>query len=517
MGLQRSLVLLSLLAGALSLWAYRSMEADASLREWVDGFSAPEAARARYWLAEAGKGPNVDEVLERLAAALRVKTVSREAGVVSHPEGFLRLREMFEQHYPLLHAAAEREVFGGYSLMFRVDGTDASLKPAMFMAHLDVVPEGSELDVSRWDFEPFSGHLWTDPDDGRRYIYGRGTMDDKMSAVCLLEAVEGLLAGGFRPRRGLYLFFGHDEEVGGAAGARAAARELHRRGVRLHSVLDEGGVVGDGLFPGVPGRISLVGVGEKGYVDVELSAASAGGHSAAPPLPPTAVGRLSRALARLEGNQFAPNLDIMRDTVRHLGPAAPPLWRLAFSNLAAFRPLLGRALTGKSSTVAATVRTVISPTMLEGSEKANVLPTRARAVVNFRVMPPDTVASVVEHVRRVVGDPLVEVRQLRGEQGEDGPDDDPAPPSPVDGEAYRTIAATARQLWPDTPTAPIFCIGMTDSRHMSLLTDSVYRFIPYVANEDDIKRFHGISERVAVDDVERTLRFYRRLMLNMLS
>lgn len=498
-----ALVVSAAVAVALSVWVYRSIDTSGG-PPLVHSFDLPPGA-ARFDTLE---GFDFGAAVDRLAQSLRVKTVSRVAGVVSHPEGFLRLHELFASWFPAVHREGV-EIVGEYSLLFHVRGADEALEPALLMSHMDVVPV-PDSDLDRWDREPFAGHVVRDELEGRSYLYGRGTMDDKMGVLSILEAAEWLLSRGFRPRRGLYLFFGHDEEVGGAGGAVRAAALLRSRGVRLFAAVDEGGLIGDHLFPGVDADVGMIGVAEKGYVDIELSVRNEGGHSSSPPLPPTAAGRLARALTRVEGNQMPANLDIMRESVRALGPLAPAGFRFAFANLPLTRPLVERSLTS-SRTVASSVRTTLVPTMLEGSEKPNVLPTEARAVVNSRIMYPDTVESVLEHVRRVIDDPAVDVRVNRALA------ENPSPVSPMSGDAYTRVAAAASILRPGgLPVIPIMCPGMTDVRHFAPLTSNgVFRFIPFVATPDDLQRFHGLNERVSLDDAANSVRFFHRLILNM--
>lgn len=320
---------------------------------------------------------------ERLAAAIRVPTVSREDGPA--PDSvFAALHEQLAASFPRVHARLRREAVGG-SLLFTWAGADTVAPAILLTGHLDVVPvdSGSE---GRWTHPPFAGVVA----DG--FVWGRGALDDKGSVLAILEAVEALLAEGFSPARTMLLAFGHDEEISGLRGARRVAALLAERGTPVEWVLDEGGTITHGLVPGVEGPVAVVGIAEKGYANVELVATAADGHSSTPPQH-TAIGRLALAVSRLEGDPF---------------PA-----RIAGANLRLLeRPVLAR-FTGDPRS-AAVVRTTTAVTMVAGGTKANVLPTEARAVVNLRTLPGDSAAAVAARLERVVDDSAVRVRLLPG-------------------------------------------------------------------------------------------------------
>lgn len=327
---------------------------------------------------------------ERLAQALCFQTISSPEH--SHSAEFSRLHQYLSQAFPQCHATLERETVGEYSLLYTWKGNDAGLKPLLLLAHLDVVPVEPATEKG-WHAPPFEGRIA----DG--YIWGRGALDDKASVVAILEAVEMLLNENFQLRRTIYLAFGHDEEVGGLNGAACIAALLQSRGVEPDLVLDEGGGMVDGGPLSLPGRVATIGIAEKGFVSLELSAESEGGHSSMPP-PHTAIGVLSAAITRLEAEQMPGNMDgVMRQMFEHLGPEMPFARRLVMANLWLFRPLVERQLARRPA-ANALLRTTTAATLIEGGVKDNILPARARAVVNFRIRPGDTIASVTDHVRR---------------------------------------------------------------------------------------------------------------------
>jgi carboxypeptidase PM20D1 len=345
-----------------------------------------------------------DGAAERLAGAVRFRTVSHEDPAAFDAAAFAGLHAYLEASFPRVHETLRREIVSRHSLLYTWSGSDPSLRPILLMGHLDVVPvePGQE---ERWQHDPFGGEI------AGGFIWGRGVIDNKSAIVGTLEAVEMLLAEGFRPARTVYLAYGHDEEVGGVRGAKEIAALLAARGVELEMVLDEGGVIGDRLFPGIDAPVALVGVAEKGFLSVELSARSAGGHSSLPP-PQSTIGILAAAIARLEEHPMPARIEgATGELFEHIAPAFPLVRRALFANLWLTRGLVTRTL-ARSPTTNAMVRTTMAATIFQAGSKDNVLPGLARAVLNFRILPGDGVQAVLAHVRRVVADERVEVRAV---------------------------------------------------------------------------------------------------------
>ena len=252
-------------------------------------------------------------LVKRLSEAIRFKTLSLQEPAHSHLDEFLQLHAFIDRSFPRLRQSLNKETVGSYSLLYTWPGKDKRLKPLLLMAHMDVVPVESATESS-WHQPPFSGRVA----DG--FIWGRGAMDDNAAVLAILEAVEYLLASGFEPSRTLYLAFGHDEEIGGNDGAAKIAGLLQSRGVELEYVLDEGLNIFNGIIAGVSAPVALIGIAEKGYLSVQLTAESLGGHSSAPPAH-TAITVMSRALQRLEVRPFPTRLsEPTREMFEVLGP-----------------------------------------------------------------------------------------------------------------------------------------------------------------------------------------------------
>jgi carboxypeptidase PM20D1 len=441
------------------------------------------------------------DVAQHLAAAIRFPTVSHQDPAEDDRAAFAAFRRWLADTFPHAHATLAPETVADASLVFTWKGRATDAAPVLLLAHQDVVPVDPATE-SAWTHPPFAGEIA----DG--FVWGRGALDDKASLVALLEAVERLLADGFEPRRTVYLAFGHDEEVGGAHGATALAARLAERGVVPLVVLDEGGAVTEGIVSDVASPVALVGIAEKGYVSIELVVQAEGGHSSTPPRE-TAVGILAAALDRLERRQMPTRIaGPVRRLFEAIGPETSLRNRVALANLWLFAPLVTRALEVSPETNAL-VRTTTAPTILQAGIKENVLPVRARAVVNFRVLPGDSTAAVLAHVTATVADQRVAATPLRTTLSE------PSPESRVDSVGYGAIARTVREVFPGAIVAPSLVLGATDARHYASLGADVYRFLPLRMRAADLPRLHGIDERVAVDDWANAVRFYARLIRNL--
>jgi carboxypeptidase PM20D1 len=313
-----------------------------------------------------------------------------------------------------------------------------------------------------------------------------------------MESLEALLADGIRPQRSLYLAFGHDEEVSGRDGAARVAEYFEHQGIRFDFVLDEGGALTQGMLADIDRPVAVIGISEKGYVNLVLTVQAPGGHSSQPP-PQTALGILARAIVRVEDNPFPARLDFLLPTFEAIGAYMPFGARLAMGNLWLMSPLVKRNVLGEKDS-AAGIRTTTAATMASGSPKSNILPTRATAVINFRILPGETVETVRQRVVALIDDPRVQVSTEF--------DTDPSPVSPVDSRGYEIVASTIRAMDEAALVAPYMVRGGTDARFFYGLSPNVYRFLPVYADAETVEYIHGIDEHLAVEDYLRAIRFY---------
>ncbi|MCI5046542.1 MAG: M20 family peptidase [Aquisalinus sp.] len=449
---------------------------------------------------------DVDRAAQHLAEAMQFKTITLLAGDPRPgQEGpWLDLHDWLVQTYPAAHEVMTREVVpGGLTLLYTWQGSDPDLDPLLLMAHQDVVPVniGTEKD---WTGKPFSGEII----DG--YIYGRGAIDDKGSLVAIMEALEALARNDFTPQRTIHLLFGHDEEVSGS-GAEAAVALLASRGVRPVMALDEGALIID-KSPLTSKPMAFIGIAEKGYMSVEVTALGLGGHSSTPPRDSAAV-RLSRAVVALDENQLPTDFSKppVSDLFQTAAPDLPFQTRMALANLWLFGGQVEKQM-ASSPSANAMIRTTTAPTMLQGSAKENVLAQRATAVVNFRIHPNDTAESVLAHIESVTRDiPGIEIRPLT-----DGIDSASAPKvSPTDNRQYAVLASVASDISDGAPVAPFLVLGATDARYATAITDNVYRFAPMVMKAEDLAGFHGTNERISVENMGQLVKGYSQIILAM--
>lgn len=443
-----------------------------------------------------------DQLAERLSQAIQFKTISLQGSADPGAEEFRRFHTFIDQSFPHVAQQLRKELVGGYSLLYSWPGKDPQLKPALLMAHLDVVPVEATTESS-WSQPPFSGRI------AGGFVWGRGAMDDKVSVMGLLEAVEDLLANGFQPQRSIYLAFGHDEEIGGHAGAAQISALLRSRGIELEFVLDEGLNIFDGVIAGIHAPTALVGIAEKGYLSLQLMTQSAGGHSSTPSAD-SAIGILSRALQRLEARPFPARLpEPTRELFEFLGPEMAWTKKLVLANLWLFEPLLKKQLS-RSPLTNALLRTTVALTMIHAGVKENVLPSQATAMVNLRLVPGETTAGAIARVRDVIGDPRVEVNPLQERI-------EPSAVSDIRSSSFALLNQTIRQVAPQALVAPALLVAGTDSRYYQNLSKNIFRFLPITLRPDDVKRYHGVNERVSIEDYERCVRFYAQLIRNSQS
>jgi carboxypeptidase PM20D1 len=432
-----------------------------------------------------------------LAKAMAYETISHKPGMIDQ-EAFSGFHKHLQSSFPLIDSILELKTVEEYSLVYYWQGTEESLKPVILMGHMDVVPvEYSTRD--EWHHPPFGGII------SDEFIYGRGALDDKGSLIAIMDAVENLLASGYRPRRSIYLCFGHDEEIGGANGAEKIRDYLKSRGVKAWFVLDEGGTLASGIIPGIADTVALIGTSEKGYVSLEISASIAGGHSSMPEKI-NALTSVNNALVKLNDNPLPYRLSPpLEGFVDHVGPHLTGLKKMAFANTWLFKSLIYGAYS-KSAAGEALIHTTQVATIFNAGVKDNVVPYRAQAVVNYRLLPGDTPEFILERAREVINDTLVKVRVYQ---------DLAIPASPVseiDCDQFRNISGAVLATNPTAIVSPYLVLGATDGRHFYELSDYVYRFSPIPLGKDDLARFHGVNERVALKSYQKAVDFYATLL-----
>lgn len=437
------------------------------------------------------------EFVQRLADSIRIETISHQDPAALDREAFETFIAFLKQHYPKTFEVLSVEYVNEFSLLMIWQGSDSALKPVLFEAHYDVVPiePGTEGD---WTFPPFSGAI------ANGYLWGRGTVDDKGAVIGLFETTERLLRAGYTPARTLYFSIGHDEEIGGHNGSGHIAKLLEERGVELEYMIGEGGGMMEG-HPLLPDRtIGMIALAEKTFVTLTLTARGEGGHSSVPPND-NALVKLAKAVAEVHDHPFAPKIvppvDAMFSTI---GQEVPGMtgWLLRNQGLSA--GLLARQM-AKDRMSAAFVRTTTAVTIFDAGIKENVVPQKASAKINFRLLPGTTMDEVVQRVRDLVDDPEI---VIHAEQWGDNP-----PVARQDGEGYRRIAGAIKATMPKVLVVPGIIVGTTDTRHFAALTRDLYRFHPTLwLDLEGGMGVHGTNEKIRIDGLQQIPHLYLELV-----
>ncbi len=434
-------------------------------------------------------------VVKHFQQAIQIATISKDYPAPVTPEPFLAFHQHLTDSFPAIHDYAERTIINDYSLVYKFEGTQKDLKPVLFMGHMDVVPVDDET-LDKWTHAPFAGIIADDQ------IWGRGAIDDKSTVMALMEAMELTLKQGKHPKRTVYFAFGHDEEIGGSQGAKKIAEYFQQQGLSFEFVLDEGGLILEDVIQTVEQPVAIIGVAEKGHVNIRLIAERPGGHSSMPP-ENTGPGILAQAIVKLEENKFPATLEYTNIMFDEIGSFADFKTRFAMANQWLMSPLVKYSMLSAQNT-AAGLRTTTAVTMLKGSSKSNILPTKATAVVNFRILPGETWKSVLAQVKTIIDDPRITYEVFMN--------NNPSSVSSTDSLGYQLIEQTIREFAEDALVAPYLVMGGTDSRYFYPLTDSVYRFLMIRLNPSTMGIIHGIDERISVDNYVMGIQYFYELL-----
>ena len=435
----------------------------------------------------------VDEakVTADLADMIRCRTVSYRDHSREEAAEFDRFRALLAERFPHIYEKAALHHLGRNGLLYHLMGaSDAA--PTVLMAHYDVVPAGEGWTRPAFDAVIEDGEMW-----------GRGTLDTKNTLCAAMEALEQLLGEGFVPANDLYLSFSGEEEIDGDS-CPAIVTYLEQNGVKPALVLDEGGAVVENVFPGVTGRCALIGVAEKGGLNLEFTMDSNGGHASTPPVH-TVLGQLSRAVTRIEKKPFSYQITrpvaLMFDT---MGRHSNFLYRLIFSNLWCFGPvldLIGRLSGGELN---AMMRTTVATTRMQGSDAYNVLPATASFATNIRLLGRDNIDSAQAYLKKVIKNDNVRISVVNGMN--------PSICSDTECGAWEQLVSAIRQTWPDAVVSPYLMMACSDSRHYCRITDRVYRFSATYMTKEMRRMVHGNDERIPLDLLMESVAFYIRLI-----
>ncbi len=446
-------------------------------------------------------GPKVDEstvefdgdkVINNLCELVRCKTVSYKDSALEDDSEFKKLISLLPSLYPNVFGACEFSELPDRALLFRWKGKQNG-KAAVMMAHYDVVPVKEDL----WSVNPFEAVI----KDGR--IWGRGTLDTKVTFNGVLSAADHLIKGGFVPENDIYFAFSGGEEINGK-GAVNIVDYFEKNNIELSLLVDEGGAVVENVFPGVTKPCGLIGIAEKGMMDVKYTVKSGGGHASAPK-PNTPIDRLSKACINMIKNPFkahlTPPVAKMFDT---LGRHSNFLFKVIFSNIKIFMPVLDMICKSSGGELNALMRTTVAFTQMKGSAASNVIPPEAHLVSNMRLNPEDNMESALEYIKKTVGDDKIEVEILHGMN--------PSRISETDCDGWDKVASAVASTWKGCIVSPYLMVQCSDSRHYGRISDKVYRFSAMDLTSEERATIHGNDESIRIETAKSATEFYIRLM-----
>jgi len=435
---------------------------------------------------------NKDAAVDALTQLVCCKTISYNDKTLEDDAEFEKLIALLPGLYPNVFQACSFEQLPDRALLLRWPGKSDG-DPAVLMAHYDVVPVNEE----NWEKPPFAGIL----ENG--VLWGRGTLDTKVTFNGIFSAADYLIGQGFQPEQDIYFAFSGGEEVNGK-GAPNIVQYFIDHKIQPALVVDEGGAVVENVFPGVNKPCGVIGIAEKGMMNVQYRTVSNGGHASAPK-PHTPVGVLAAACRKVEDHPFKAHIEgpaaQMFDT---LGRYSTPLYRMIFANMWCFGrviDLLGRKSGGE---INALIRTTSAFTQMEGSSARNVIPPEAKMVANMRLNPADSVASALEYLKKTVKDSNVEITVLESFE--------PSPVSETDCPAWDKVAYAVANTWKGCVVTPYLMVQCSDSRHYGRLSNHVYRFSAMDMTAEERASIHGNNERIRVESIGKAVEFYIRLM-----
>lgn len=433
-----------------------------------------------------------DAAVTALQKLVQCKTISYNDPAMEDDAEFKKLISLMPSLYPRVFDVCSFQELPDRALLLRWPGKSGDA-PAVMMAHYDVVPVNEES----WEKPPFSGII----EDG--VLWGRGTLDTKVTFNGILSAAEALISQGFVPEHDIYFAFSGGEEVNGM-GAVNIVNYFKEHGIQPALVVDEGGAVVENVFPGVKAPCGLIGIAEKGMMNVRYSATSNGGHASAPPVK-TPITTLANACRNVIRHPFKMHITKpareMFDTLgRHSGFGL----KIIFANLWLFEPVLDLICRLSGGELNALVRTTTAFTMMEGSNARNVIPAQANLVSNMRLNPADTVAGAKAHLEKAVNDPAVEITVLESFE--------PSPISETGCESWDKVATSVAQTWPGCIVSPYLMVQCADARHYRDLSNHVYRFSAIDMTADERKSIHGNNEKIRLESIAKAVEFFIRLM-----
>lgn len=430
--------------------------------------------------------------INALQTLIKFKTISYKDTSKEDIAEFEKLIDSLPVLYPNVFKTCTFTRLEDKALLFKWEGKKHDA-PCVLMAHYDVVPVNEEL----WQEPAFEGLI----KDG--VMWGRGTLDTKVTFNGVLFSANHLIGQGFVPNNDIYFAFSGGEEVNGK-GAVNIVDYFENNNITPALVVDEGGAVVENVFPGVKSPCGLIGIAEKGMIDVEYKCNSQGGHASAPK-PHTPVGILSKACTKIENNPFKMHITKpVKEMFDTLGRHSTFVYRMIFANLWCFKGILNLLAKKQGGEMNALMRTTVAFTQMEGSKASNVIPPVAKMVSNIRLNPKDDIDSALKYLEKVVDDKNVEITKIHGMN--------PSRISQTDCDGYNRVATAVASTWKGSIVSPYLMVQCSDSRHYGRISDKVYRFSAMDLTSEERSTIHGNNERIRLETLLKAVEFYIRLI-----
>ena len=423
---------------------------------------------------------------KKLSEMIRYKTIAADAG--GEQLQFDEFKKTLASLFPEFYSRAEEIGIDG-AYLWKIKGA-ACDRPALILAHCDIVEAEGE-----WEFPPFDGVV----KDG--FIHGRGAFDNKGMLCAVLSAAERLLEQGFTPRHDIYVGSTQNEETS-SAGVFRIRDYIEKNGIVLGSILDEGGAITCGVMPGIENDMAMVGLCEKGYIDIRFTAKGSGGHSSSP-AKGNPLARVAAFINYIETkNVFKKRLT---PTVRNMFHAVAPYMRfphrLLLGNFWLYGGLLKVVLPKIDPYIRAMMQTTIVFTRCEGSSANNVIPTAASAVANIRNLPGESCEEVAAKLSNLATKFGLEAEVLSEKPA--------SSETSAESEAVTALSGMIEQVFPGTIVTPYMATGASDCCRLDGLTGNIVRFSPLRVSGDELAAVHGDNERLGIAQLGLGVEFFR--------